>query len=113
MDVNEVLRLIDAGFTADEIRAMTAGGDARAEPGQEQAAPEPEQAPEKEQAQEQAPGKEQAPEQSRDDAILNRIDALTGTITALLNRSTGARTSDHTETVDDILKKAFFGKEED
>lgn len=109
MNANEVLKLIDAGFTAEEIRAMGPGQETDQEPAPE--APEaPESAPEEETAPESAP--EQKKPDPQMDAIIKRIDTLTGSITTLLNRSTGARTPDEKDTVDDILAKAFFGKED-
>lgn len=55
METKDILKLIDAGFTADEIRAMLKPATKASEPGPEKdpapaAAPEPEKAPEPAQA---------------------------------------------------------------
>lgn len=111
MDVKLITKLLDAGFTAEEIRGMGVLS-VRADPApaaaSEDPAPqeEPEQKPEHD-----APEDTQKPEPKMD-AILQKIDTLTGSITALLNRSAGSRTPDQKDTVDDILAKAFFMKEE-
>lgn len=103
----QIMKLVNAGFTADEIRKMV-------QPAPEPA-PEPAPAPAPAEP-EPVPAPEPAPavpkQEPKMDAILQKIDKLTGSITMLLNRSSGTRTPDQTETVDDILAKAFFGKEE-
>lgn len=101
--IDQIMKLVNAGFTADEIRKMVQPASEAAQapvPAEPEPAPAPEPAPD-------------VPKQEpKMDAILQKIDDLTGSITMLLNRSSGTRTPDKTETVDDILAKAFFGKEE-
>ena len=112
MDITMITKLLDAGFTAEEIRGMGVLS-VRADPAPA-AVPEdpaPQVEPEKEPEHDDAPADTQKPEPKMD-AILQKIDNLTGSITALLNRSAGSRTQDQKETVDDILAKAFFMKEE-
>lgn len=103
--IDQIMKLVNAGFTADEIRKMVQPASEPA-PAPAQAEPEPSPAPEP------APAPAVPKQEPKMDAILQKIDNLTGSITMLLNRSSGTRTPDQTETVDDILAKAFFGKEE-
>lgn len=101
--IEQIMKLVNAGFTADEIRKMVQPASEPA-PAPVPAEPEPSPAPE--------PAPAEPKQEPKMDAILQKIDNLTGSITMLLNRSAGTRTPDQTETVDDILAKAFFGKEE-
>lgn len=106
-----VEKLLAAGFTAAEIRqltGLTGLTSAQAPEPEVPMDPEPEAPTDPES---EAPRPEPKPEPSMD-AVLAKIDKLTGSITTLLNRSTGTRTPDKTETVDEILEKVFFGKEE-
>ena len=113
MDVKLITKLLDAGFTAEEIRGMGVLS-VRADPAPADVPedPAPQVEPEKEPEHDDAPEDKQKREPKMD-AILQKIDNLTGSITALLNRSAGSRTQDdQKETADDILAKAFFMKEE-
>lgn len=119
MDAKEVLKLIDAGFTAEEIRALTAPSEDK-KPDQKQ---EPPKAPEKqvhtkapEQKQEQnAPDKSAEGNKSdKSDKILEAIDKLTGSITTFMITSTGRAGNDEQASIDDVLAKILFpdGEEE-
>lgn len=115
--IDQIMKLVEAGFTADEIRKMVQPASEPAPAPAPAPAPEPAPAPapaepEPTPAPEPAPAPAVPKQEPKTDAILQKIDNLTGSITMLLNRSAGTRTPDHTETVDDILAKAFFGKEE-
>lgn len=101
--IDQIMKLVNAGFTADEIRKMVQPASDPA-PAPAPAEPEPTPAPE--------PAPAEPKQEPKMDAILQKIDNLTGSITMLLNRSSGTRTPNQTETVDDILANAFFGKEE-
>lgn len=99
-NANELLKLIDAGFTADEIRAMgllTATSDPPADPEPEDPAPE-DPAPEE--------PKGAAPVQ---DKVLEKLEALTGMISKALVVSTGRKT-DPQQSADDILASIFYPK---
>ena len=72
MDTNNILKLIDAGFTADEIRTMMGGQ----KPEQEQKPEQPPQEQKPEQEQEQKPEQpQQRPD--RTDEVLQAINKLT------------------------------------
>lgn len=101
--IDQIMKLVNAGFTADEIRKMVQPASEPA-PAPAPAEPEPTPAPE--------PAPAEPKPEPKMDAILQKIDNLTGSITMLLNRSSGTRTPNQPETVDDILANAFFGKEE-
>lgn len=108
MDAKEVLKLIDAGFTAEEIRALTSSEDKKPEQKPEQKAPEQKQ-------------EQNAPEKSSEDGksdksdkILEAIDKLTGSITTFMITSTGRAGNDEQASIDDVLAKILFpdGEEE-
>ena len=118
MDAKEVLKLIDAGFTAEEIRALTSSEDKKPEQKPEQKAPEQKQeqkAPEQKQEQN-APDKSAEENKSdKSDKILEAIDKLTGSITTFMITSTGRAGNDEQASIDDVLAKILFpdGEEED
>lgn len=112
MDAKEVLKLIDAGFSAEEIRALmpeqktdekpAAGADTK-----ETKKAEPEKAAKKEE--DKKPDEKESEEKpDKSDKILDAIDRLTGSITTFMITSTGRATPDETTTVDEILGKILF-----
>lgn len=111
MDITMITKLLDAGFTAEEIRGMGVLS-VRADPAPEDVPEDPAPQDEPDKEPEPAAPEDKKTQEPKMDAILQKIDNLTGSITALLNRSAGSRTQDQKETVDDILAKAFFMKEE-
>lgn len=112
MDITMITKLLDAGFTAEEIRGMGVLS-VRADPAPAAVPEDPAPQAEPEKEPEPAAPEDKQKQEPKMDAILQKIDNLTGSITALLNRSAGSRTQDQKDdTVDDILAKAFFMKEE-
>lgn len=108
MNANDVMKLLDAGFTANEIRALVAANDPPApapEPASEPA-PEPEPAP--------APKPAPEPVPAGPDPVLAAIEKLTGTITGFMNRSYGVDTpaDDPQTAADKALRAAFYGEKE-
>lgn len=107
MDAGQVLKLLDAGFSAEEIRALMEG----AKPEPEKKEPEKQEQKKKEdppKAKDAA--KEEEPEKKEDksDKILDAIDKLTGSITTFMITSTGRVTPDEKTTVDEVLSKILF-----
>lgn len=106
MNANDVMKMLEAGFTATEIRALVAANDPPApepEPAPEPA-PEPEPAP--------APAAPPEPVPAGPDPVLAAIEKLTGTITGFMNRSYGVDTPDEDpQTVaEKTLRAAFYGE---
>lgn len=98
-NANELLKLIDAGFTADEIRAMGLLAERSKDP-----APEPEDPAPEDPAHEEPKGA--APVQ---DKVLEKLEALTGMISKALVVSTGRKT-DPQQSADEILASIFYPK---
>lgn len=105
MDIATISKLIDAGYTKDEITALEQPEDAPKDTPEQPTEPakdEPKDAPEK-----------VAPEKAQDNGILEAISQLTGTVTALQEtvkamqdaNIKGAKSSKKSSaTVDDVLK---------
>lgn len=112
MDAGQVLKLLDAGFSAEEIRALMEG----AKPEPEKQEPEKQEQKKQEQKKKEDPpkakeaAKEEEPEKKEDksDKILDAIDKLTGSITTFMITSTGRVTPDEKTTVDEVLSKILF-----
>ena len=99
-NANELLKLIDAGFTADEIRAMGLLAERPEDP-----ALEPDPAPADPDPEDPEP-KTAAPVQ---DKVLEKLEALTGMISKALVVSTGRKTPSQ-DSADDILASIFYPK---
>ena len=99
-NANELLKLIDAGFSADEIRAMgllaERSEDPAPEPDPAPADPEPKPAP-------------ADPSPALQDKVLEKLEALTGMISKALVVSTGRPTPSQ-DSADDILASIFYPK---
>lgn len=104
MNTNDILKLIDAGFKADEIRALL--GAKPTEPAPE---PKPEPAPEPKPEPKPEPAPEPKPEpKDRTDEVLQAIKDLTGAIQLQnLKGSTGTKTEPESET--DIVASILGG----
>lgn len=102
MKAEDILKLIDAGFSHDEIIAMN--GPAETEPEKEPAVdPEPEQAPEPQQA----PAPAVDPNEKRYDELLQAVQKLTGAIQAgnILNSNNRA---EETKTAEQIMAEVLL-----
>lgn len=102
MKAEDILKLIDAGFSHDEIIALN--GPAESEPVKEPAAnPEPEQAPEPQQA----PAPAEDPNEKRYDELLQAVQKLTGAIQAgnILNSNNRA---EETKTAEQIMAEVLL-----
>lgn len=90
MKASEVLKLIDQGFTADEIRAMEGAGD-----------PEPKKDPE--------PAKKTAAEQFTElfTGLTAKVDQLTKAVQASNTRLASGGAAPEPETVEDIINGLF------
>lgn len=98
-NANELLKLIDAGFTADEIRAMGLLAERSGDP-----APEPDPAPA-----DPAPDEPMEHAPALQDKVLEKLEALTGMISKALVVSTGRPTPSQ-DSADDILASIFYPK---
>ena len=112
MKSEDVLKLIGAGFSADEIRELMTTDEVtprqKVEPNvTPKATPtaEPKAEPKSEPKAEQNDEPKDEPKDDKADKILSAIDRLTGTITTYMVTATGRITPDETTTVDDILAK--------
>lgn len=109
--LEKIMKLVNAGFTAEQIMNLVAlDGDAR-QPTQEAPAadPKPEHATEPEPDPDPAP----EPKPAAPDPVLAAIEKLTGTMTRFMTRSTGTDTleDDNPEQVaDNILRAALMGE---
>lgn len=102
MKAEDILKLIDAGFSHDEIIALD--GPADPEPVKESAVdPEPEQAPEPQQA----PAPAEDPNAKRYDELLQAVQKLTGAIQAgnILNSNNRA---EETKTAEQIMAEVLL-----
>lgn len=111
MDAKEVLKLIDAGFRAEEIRALMPEQKTDEKPAtgadtKETKKTDPEKAAKEEDKKPDEKEEDKKPDKS--DKILDAIDRLTGSITTFMITSTGRATPDETTTVDEILGKILF-----
>ena len=117
METKDIIKLIDAGFTVDEIRAMLTPAAKASEPGPEKdpapaAAPEPEKAPEPAQA---VKDPDPAPEKKEQDPYKETFDAIEkqiAEITANVNKITKLAFMPSMEDVkplgiDDVITKFF------
>ena len=100
MTTNEVLKLIDAGFTAEEIRKMDVPADAPA------SAPEPEPAPEP--ASDPEPAQPGLDQNAAIAAILNRMNDTLNRIQAanVLHDNTSSAGAE--QSADDILQELIY-----
>lgn len=102
MKAEDILKLIDAGFSHDEIIALD--GPAEAEPVKEPTVdPEPEQTPEPQQA----PAPAEDPNTKRYDELLQAVQKLTGAIQAgnILNSNNRA---EETKTAEQIMAEVLL-----
>lgn len=102
MKAEDILKLIDAGFSHDEIIALD--GPAEAEPVKEPAVdPEPVQTPEPQQA----PAPAEDPNEKRYDELLQAVQKLTGAIQAgnILNSNNRA---EETKTAEQIMAEVLL-----
>lgn len=102
MKAEDILKLIDAGFSHDEIIALD--GPADPEPVKEPATdPEPEQAPEPQPA----PAPAEDPNEKRYDELLQAVQKLTGAIQAgnILNSNNRA---EETKTAEQIMAEVLL-----
>ena len=106
MTVNEIMRLLDAGYTKEEIAALTSDPEPEQKPEPEEK-PEPEQKPEPEEKPEPEPKPEPAEDQTG-----TRLDALEKSIASLIktiqvsnvnNKSIPTLPADSTKIVDDAM----------
>ena len=104
MTVNEIMRLLDAGYTKEEIAALTS--DPEPKPALEEK-PEPEQKPEPEEKPEPEPKPEPAEDQTgaRLDALEKSIASLIKTIQVsnVNNKNIPTLPTDSTKIVDDAM----------
>lgn len=98
---NAIMKLIDAGFKAEEIRAILSEQKTE-KPAEVADTPKP--SPTNKETPEDAV-KAQMARDAKSDKILDAIDKLTGTITTFMVNSTGRNSVDETVTVDEVLGK--------
>lgn len=109
--LEQVMKLVNAGFTAEQIMNLVALYGTARQPTQEAPAadPQPEPAP----APEPEPAPAPEPKPAAPDPVLAAIEKLTGTMTRFMSRSTGTETleDDNPEKVaDNILRAALMGE---
>lgn len=108
--LEQVMKLVNAGFTAEQIMNLVALDGTARQPTQEfEPAPAPAPDPQPEPAPEPAP----EPKPAASDPVLAAIEKLTGTMTRFMSRSTGTETleDDNPEKVaDNILRAALMGE---
>lgn len=108
--LEKIMKLVNAGFTAEQIMNLVAlDGTARQPTPEPEPAPAPAPDPQPEPAPEPAPD----PKPAAPDPVLAAIEKLTGTMTRFMTRSTGNDTleDDNPETVaDNILRAALMGE---
>lgn len=108
--LEKVMKLVNAGFTAEQIMNLVAlDGTARQPTPEPEPAPAPAPDPQPEPAPEPAP----EPKPAAPDPVLAAIEKLTGTMTRFMTRSTGKDTieDDNPEQVaDKILRAALMGE---
>lgn len=110
--LEQVMKLVNAGFTAEQIMNLVALDGTARQPTQEPkpaADPQPEPAP----APDPEPAPAPEPKPAAPDPVLAAIEKLTGTMTRFMSRSTGTETleDDNPEKVaDNILRAALMGE---
>lgn len=109
--LEQVMKLVNAGFTAEQIMNLVAMDGTARQPTQEAPAadPQPEPAP----APDPEPAPAPEPKPAAPDPVLAAIEKLTGTMTRFMSRSTGTETleDDNPEKVaDNILRAALMGE---
>lgn len=109
--LEQVMKLVNAGFTAEQIMNLVALDGTARQPTQEAPAadPQPEPAP----APDPEPAPAPEPKPAAPDPVLAAIEKLTGTMTRFMSRSTGTETleDDNPEKVaDNILRAALMGE---
>ena len=112
--LEQVMKLVNAGFTAEQIMNLVALDGTARQPTQEAPAadPQPEPAPAPEPKPD-APAPAPEPKPAAPDPVLAAIEKLTGTMTRFMTRSTGNETieDDNPEKVaDNILRAALMGE---
>lgn len=106
--LEQVMKLVNAGFTAEQIMNLVALDGTARQPTQEAPAADPQPEP--------APAPDPEPDPAPDpepDPVLAAIEKLTGTMTRFMSRSTGTETleDDNPEKVaDNILRAALMGE---
>lgn len=112
--LEKVMKLVNAGFTAEQIMSLVALDGTARQPTPEPApapAPDPQPEPAPEPAPEPTPVPE--PKPAAPDPVLAAIEKLTGTMNRFMTRSTGTDTleDDNPEQVaDKILRAALMGE---
>lgn len=102
MELENIIKLLDAGYTKDEINALMNPAAPAEEPAEEPAEPAEDPAPEPAQAADPAPAP--APQPAGNDQILEALNKLTNAIiTKNLNATTAETAKEQTTT--DILAK--------
>lgn len=109
--LEQVMKLVNAGFTAEQIMNLVALDGTARQPTQEAPAADPQ--PEPAHAPEPEPAPAPEPKPAAPDPVLAAIEKLTGTMTRFMSRSTGTETleDDNPEKVaDNILRAALMGE---
>lgn len=109
--LEQVMKLVNAGFTAEQIMNLVALDGTARQPTQEAPAADPQPEPASAPDPEPAPAPE--PKPAAPDPVLAAIEKLTGTMTRFMSRSTGTETleDDNPEQVaDNILRAALMGE---